>query len=235
MFLPLHDGVPLAHMKTPVTTRWLIAVSVLAYFLATYGPFDPDRIVAGFGLIPAVLFEKAALPPGLPFVPEWATLATSLFLHGSLFHLVGNMLFLWVFGDNVEDAMGHVRFLVFFLLCGIAAGLVHAFVTPEPERPLIGDSGAVSGVVAAYLILYPRVRLWGLFLVGIPLRVPAWGGIGFWFAFQLVSAFVSGDAAVGWFAHLGGFVAGAALILVLRRRYDPLLARVEAQEVRASR
>src|SRR4051794_34373223 len=121
MFLPLHDGVPLAHMKTPVTTRWLIAVSVLAYFLAAYGPFDPDRIVAGFGLIPAVLFEKAALPPGLPFVPEWATLATSLFLHGSLFHLVGNMLFLWVFGDNVEDAMGHVRFLVFFLLCGIAA------------------------------------------------------------------------------------------------------------------
>ena len=107
--------------------------------------------------------------------------------------------------------------------------------TPESERPLIGASGAVSGVVAAYLILYPRVRIWGLFLIGIPfgcrpVAVSASGS-----RFQLVSAFVSGDAAVGWFAHLGGFVAGAALILVLRRRYDPLLARVEAQEVRASR
>jgi membrane associated rhomboid family serine protease len=183
-------------------------------------------------LIPAVLFGTAVLPDGLPIVPEWMTLATSLFLHGSAFHVIGNMLFLWVFGDNVEDAMGHFRFLVFFLLCGSLAGLVHAFVNPASGRPLIGASGGVSGVVAAYLILYPRVRLWALFLNGIPLKLPAMVAIGFWFLLQLVSALFGGDEAVGWFAHLGGFVSGAILILVMRRRYDPVLARVEAQGLR---
>jgi membrane associated rhomboid family serine protease len=232
MFLPLHDGVPLKHMKTPVVVRLMIAACILAYPLTFYGPIGPDWVVAGFGLIPAVFFGTEALPEGLPFVPEWATLATSIFLHGSWLHLVGNMLFLWVFGDNVEDAMGHWRFFAFFLLCGSAGSLAHAFVDPESTRPLIGASGAVSGVVAAYLITYPRVRMWALFLNGIPLRVPAYWAIGFWFALQLVAAFLGGDEAVGWFAHLGGFVAGAVLILAMRRRYDPVLARVEAQGLR---
>jgi membrane associated rhomboid family serine protease len=168
-------------------------------------------------------------------VPEWATLATSIVLHGSLLHLAGNMLFLWVFGDNVEDAMGHGRFLAFFLLCGAASGLAHAVASPDSTRPLIGASGAVAGVVAAYLILYPRVRLWALFLNGIPLKVPAYGAIGFWFALQLAAAFLSGDEGVGWFAHLGGFVAGAILTPLMRRRYDPVVARVAAQEPSASR
>jgi rhomboid family protein len=232
MFLPLHDGVPLLHMKAPVMTRVLIAVCLVCYPLTFYGPFNPDWVVGGFGLIPAVLFGTAVLPDGLPFVPEWMTLATSLFLHGSAFHVLGNMLFLWVFGDNVEDAMGHFRFLAFFLLCGSLAGLVHAFVNPASGRPLIGASGGVSGVVAAYLILYPRVRVWALFLNGIPLKLPAMVAIGFWFLLQLVSALFGGDEAVGWFAHLGGFVSGAILILVMRRRYDPVLARVEAQGLR---
>jgi membrane associated rhomboid family serine protease len=232
MFVPLHDGVPLLHMKTPVMTRLVIAACFVVYPLTFYGPVGPDWVVGGFGLIPSVLFGTEALPDGLPFVPEWMTLATSLFLHGSLIHLVGNMLFLWVFGDNVEDAMGHGRFLVFFLLCGSVAGLVHAFINPESGRPLIGASGGVSGIVAAYLILYPRVRVWALFLSGIPLKLPAVFAIGFWFVLQLVSAFLGGDEAVGWFAHLGGFVAGAGLILVMRRRYDPVLARVEAQGLR---
>jgi membrane associated rhomboid family serine protease len=229
MFLPLHDGVPLQHMKRPTATRLVIAACALAYLLTFYGPIGADWVVAGFGLIPAVFFGTEALPEGLPFVPLWATLVTSIFLHGSLLHLLGNMLFLWVFGDNVEDAMGHLRVLVFFLLCGAAAGLAHAFANPESTRPLIGASGAVSGVVAAYLILYPRVRMWALFLNGIPLRVPAYGAIGFWFVLQLISAFLSGDQDIGWFAHLGGFIAGAILTKPLRRRYDPVLARVEAQ------
>jgi membrane associated rhomboid family serine protease len=235
MFLPLHDGVPLAHLKTPAMVRAAIVLCLIAYALTFYGPVDEDYVVAGLGLIPAVLFGTASLPEGLPWVPEWATPLTSIFLHGSLVHLLGNMLFLWVFGDNVEDAMGHARFLAFFLLCGAAAGLTHALVTPDETRPLIGASGSVSGVVAAYLVLYPRVRLWGLFLTGIPLRVPAYGAIGFWFLLQLLSAFFSGEAAVGWFAHLGGFVAGAALVFPLRKRYDPVLARVAANELRASR
>lgn len=235
MFLPLHDGVPLEHMKTPAMTRALIALCVVVYPLTFYGPVHEDWVVAGFGLIPSVLFRTEALPDGLPFVPEWATLVTAIFLHGSWFHLLGNMLFLWVFGDNVEDAMGHGRFLAFFVLCGAAGNLTHALLLPDSTRPLIGASGAVSGVVAAYLILYPRVRLWALFFVGIPLRVPAYGAIGFWFVLQLLSALLSGDEGVGWFAHLGGFVAGAALIPLMRRRYDPVLARAEAQALRASR
>jgi membrane associated rhomboid family serine protease len=235
MFLPLYDGVPLRHLKTPLMTRALIAVCVLGYVLPVSGllPLGEAWIVAGLGMIPAVLFGTEALPEGLPLVAEPLTLVTSLFLHGSLVHLCGNLLFLWVFGDNVEDAMGHGRFLVFFLACGVLAGLVHAFADPESQRPLIGASGAISGVVAAYLILYPQVRVWGLFLKGIPLRLPALFAIGFWILFQVGAAFLGGDESVGWFAHLGGLAAGAVLVGVLRRRYDPLLARLEAQRSRS--
>lgn len=235
MFLPLHDGVPLKHMKTPLATRFLIGLCILAYLFTFYGPPGADTMVGGLGLIPSVLFGTEVLPEGYPFVPVPLTLATSIFLHGSLFHLIGNMLFLWVFGDNVEDAMGHWRFIAFFLLCGMAASLAHAFITAEPHRPLIGASGGVSGVVAAYLILYPRVKIWGLFLKGIPLHLPAYWAIGFWFVLQFASAFLGGDEGVGWFAHLGGFVAGAILIPIMRRRYDPVLARVQAQELQAPR
>ncbi|NBJ11688.1 rhomboid family intramembrane serine protease [Microvirga arsenatis] len=235
MFLPLHDGVPLKHMKTPLATRFLIGLCILTYLLTFYGPPGADAMVGGLGLIPSVLFGTEVLPEGYPFVPVPLTLATNIFLHGSLFHLIGNMLFLWVFGDNVEDAMGHWRFIAFFLLCGMAASLAHAFITAEPHRPLIGASGSVSGVVAAYLILYPRVKIWGLFLKGIPLHLPAYWAIGFWFVLQFASAFLGGDEGVGWFAHLGGFVAGAILIPIMRRRYDPVLARVQAQELQAPR
>src|SRR5918997_1804330 len=126
MFLPLHDGVPLKNMKTPLATRLLIAACAVVYLLTFYGPLGADAMVGGFGFIPSVLFGTEVLPEGFPFVPAELTLATNIFLHGSLFHLIGNMLFLWVFGDNVEDAMGHWRFVAFFLLCGTAASLAHA-------------------------------------------------------------------------------------------------------------
>ncbi len=232
MFLPLHDGVPLRHLAAPVASRSLLGACTAAYLLTFWGPVGADWIIVGFGLIPAVFFGAEGLPVGLPFVPPALTLVTSVFLHGSLLHLLGNMLFLWVFGDNVEDAMGHGRFLAFFLLCGAAASFAHALVDPESIRPLIGASGAVSGVVAAYLILYPRVKVWGLFLKGIPLKVPAYGAIGFWIALQIIAAFFGGDEAVGWFAHLGGFAAGAALVFPMRRHFDPVLARVEVTEAR---
>ena len=135
MFLPLHDGVPLAQHEDSGDDAAAHRRHAPRLRRSTfYGPIGADWVVAGFGLIPAVFFGTDALPDGLPFVPVWATLVTRLFLHGSLFHLVGNMLFLWVFGDNVEDAMGHVRFLVFFLLCGAAAGLAHAFVDAGIRR-----------------------------------------------------------------------------------------------------
>lgn len=235
MFLPLHDGVPLKNMKAPLATRFLMAACILAYVLTFYGPLGADAAVGGLGFIPSVLFGTEVLPEGYPFVPAELTLVTNIFLHGSLLHLIGNMLFLWVFGDNVEDAMGHLRFILFFLLCGTAGSLAHAFLTPDTHRPLIGASGGVSGVVAAYLILYPRVRIWALFFSGIPLHLPAYWTIGFWFVLQAASAFFGGDESVGWFAHLGGFIAGAILIPFMRRRYDPVLARAQAQELQAPR
>jgi membrane associated rhomboid family serine protease len=234
VFLPLHDGVPLAHLKAPLVTRALIGACTAAWLLTGLGllPVSEARVVAGLGVIPAVLFGTAALPQGLPLVPEPITLVTSLFLHGSFLHLAGNMLFLWVFGDNVEDGMGHARFLIFFLLCGVAACLAHCLMNPLSTAPLIGASGAIAGVVAAYLILYPRVKVWALYFGRLPLRVPAMYAIGFWILLQVGSAFLSGDQDVGWFAHLGGFAAGAALTPMLRRRYDPVLARAEVSETR---
>jgi membrane associated rhomboid family serine protease len=235
MFLPLYDGEPLRYLHAPVVTRALLGACTIGFPLIWWGPVGPDWVIAGFGLIPAVLFGFEALPDGLPFVPAVMTLLTSVFLHGSLVHLGGNMLFLWVFGDNVEDALGHGRFLLFFLLCGTAAGLAHALADPEAQRPLIGASGAVAGVVAAYLILYPRVRVWALFLNRVPLRVPAYVAIGFWVVLQVAGAAFMLDDGVGWYAHLGGLVAGAILVFPMRRRFDPLLARAEAQELRALR
>jgi membrane associated rhomboid family serine protease len=234
VFLPLYDGVPLAHLKAPLVTRALIGACTAAWLLTGLGflPVSEDRIAAGLGVIPAVLLGTATLPPGLPLVPEPLTLVTSLFLHGSALHLAGNMLFLWVFGDNVEDGMGHARFLVFFLLCGCAACLAHCLMNPLSTAPLIGASGAIAGVVAAYLILYPRVKVWALYFGRLPLQVPAMYAIGFWILLQIGSAFLSGDEDVGWFAHLGGLAAGAALTPMLRRRYDPVLARVEASGTR---
>ena len=232
MFLPLYDGVPLAYLKAPLVTRALIGACAAAWLLTGLGllPVSEHRIVAGLGVIPAVLFGTAALPQGLPLVPEPITLVTSLFLHGSFLHLAGNMLFLWVFGDNVEDGMGHARFLVFFLLCGIVACLAHCLMNPASTAPRIGASGAIAGIVAGYLFLYPRVKVWALYVGRLPLQVPAMYAIGFWILLQVGSAFLSGDQDVGWFAHLGGLAAGAALTPMLRRRYDPVLARLEVTE-----
>ncbi|WP_112662339.1 rhomboid family intramembrane serine protease [Microvirga flavescens] len=235
MFLPLHDGVPLKNMKTPAATRLTIGACVAIYLFTRFGPLGADAMAAGLGLLPSVFFGNEFLPEGYPFLPVPLTPVTSIFVHVSLLHLVGNMLFLWVFGDNVEDAMGHVRFLVFFIACGTAAALVHAYTNPDSSRPLIGASGGVSGVVAAYLILYPRVRIWALFWVGIPLHVPAFWAIGFWIALQAGSAFFGSDDGVGWFAHLGGFAAGAFLVPFMRYRHDPILARLEAHKISALR
>ncbi|MDJ1159560.1 rhomboid family intramembrane serine protease [Chelatococcus sp. SYSU_G07232] len=225
MFVPIHDGVPMRNLKAPYATYALIGLCGAVY-LATWLdllPVGETWLVAGLGVIPASLFGSASLPEGLPIVPEPLTLVTSLFVHLSLLHLAGNMLFLWVFGDNVEDAMGHLRFVLFFLACGVAGGFAHAYASPDSVRPLVGASGAVSGVVAAYLILHPRVRLWGLFFARIPLRLRAYWAIGFWLLFQIAQMWSGFDDSVGWVAHLGGFAAGAVLVLVLRRPDQPLL------------
>lgn len=219
MFIPLHDDNRLDHIATPWVTRGLIVVNVLVYVIFQSGlVVDAHRAsVAGFAVIPAEFNLAAGLRDTLAVIPEPLTLVTYMFLHGGWMHLGGNMLFLWVFGDNVEDAVGHLRFVAFYLVCGVAAGLTHAAVMTRSEAPLVGASGAVAGCMAAYLILHPRIRLWVLVLGRIPLRISAMWAIGAWIAWQVGNIVAGSPGNTAWWAHLGGLVAGAALIPVLRR------------------
>jgi membrane associated rhomboid family serine protease len=168
----------------------------------------------------------APMPASFIEVPGDLTLLTYMFLHGGWLHLGSNMLFLWVLGDNVEDSMGHVGYLVFYLLCGAAAGLAHAVMLPASEAPLVGASGALSGVIAAYLMLHPRVKLWVLVLWRIPLLLPAYLVLGAWIVLQVVNIVLAGpDDGIAWWAHLGGLAAGAILTPFFKRRDVPLFDR----------
>lgn len=217
MFIPLYDGVALRNLKAPYVTYALIGLCVAFYALPLAGLIPPVEplLAAGFGIIPKVILGAAFLPEDIPQAPSWLTPLTSLFLHGGLAHLAGNMVFLWVFGDNVEDSMGHVRFLLFFILCGVVAALTHAALNLDSVRPLIGASGAISGVIAAYLLLHPRVRIWGLILKYVPVVIPAWAAIGAWIFVQFIQGFWGDPSAIAWFAHLGGLGAGLALAPLL--------------------
>ena len=158
-------------------------------------------------------------------VPEGFTLITYMFLHTDIFHLTSNMIFLWVFGDNVEDAMGHIKYLAFYLLCGVAAGLTQTLMLPTSQLPLVGASGAVAGTIAAYLILHPRVLVWVLAFRVIPLRVTAVWILGLWVATQLFMVLINRGEHVAWWAHIGGVVAGALLVPLMRRPGVPLFDR----------
>ncbi|WP_437095437.1 rhomboid family intramembrane serine protease [Streptomyces sp. enrichment culture] len=164
-------------------------------------------------------------PPGYDKVPELSVL-TSLFLHGGWLHLLGNLLFLWIFGNNVEDRMGHLRFLLFYLVCGYAAAYVFALVNSGSDTPLIGASGAIAGVLGAYLVLYPKARVWVLvpLLIFLPLRLPAWIVLGSWFVLQAVyssGAGVSRAGTVAYLAHVAGFVVGMLIAWPLRPGTPP--------------
>jgi membrane associated rhomboid family serine protease len=185
-----------------------------------------DSFIAQYGLVPYEFLHGADLPPTI-LLPIWITLLTSMFLHGSLLHVLGNMLYLWVFGDNVEDAMGHARFLVFYLICGVAAALAQTTVDPGSAIPQIGASGAIAGVLAAYFMLFPFSRI----LTLIPLlffvrlvAIPAVVLLGIWFLLQVASGVGSATSGggVAWFAHIGGFLAGALLVFLFRRRGVPV-------------
>jgi membrane associated rhomboid family serine protease len=185
-----------------------------------------DYLITQYALIPAELLRGEDLPPTIP-IPLWLTILTSMFLHGGLMHLLGNMLYLWIFGDNVEDAMGPIRFLAFYLLCGVAAALAQIAIDPGSAVPLIGASGAIAGVLAAYFMLFPYARVLTLIPIFFFLRlipVPAVLLLGFWFLLQVISGAGSLGAGggVAWFAHIGGFVAGALLVFPLRRRGVPV-------------
>jgi membrane associated rhomboid family serine protease len=220
MFVPLHDENTLKSIRFQFVTIALIAINVVVYLFEMSGRLD-QVVVASFGVIP----REAPAPLQVPIVPERLTLLTYMFFHGDIFHLAGNMLFLWVFGDNVEDAMGHIRYLFFYLACGIIAGLTHAYMVPDSESPLIGASGAVAGVIAAYLMLHPKVRVWVLALKAIPLRISAAFALGIWIVTQIVMVLIPQVGPIAWWAHIGGLIAGAVLVVFMRRSGVPLFDR----------
>ncbi|WP_419901499.1 rhomboid family intramembrane serine protease [Kiloniella sp.] len=180
-------------------------------------------MIYGFGLIPDVLFGSSRLPEAVDWIAPVFTLVTYNFLHGSFMHLAGNMAYLWVFGDNVEDAMGHRRFLTFILSCGILAGLGQSLITSEPQSPIVGASGAVSGILGAYLLQYPRAKIL-VPIFTIPVFVRAYLLLIFWIGFQVFSALLPGESGVAWWAHIIGFLSGMALLPFFRHKTLPLLS-----------
>ena len=219
--IPLHDDNPTE--RPPIVTVTLMGLCILVFLWQLSLGRAGQVAVMALGVIPGVLFGHAQLDPQLAWVPPWTTIFTSMFLHGGWMHLIGNMLYLWIFGNNVEDAMGHGRFLLFYLVCGVAAVFAQALPNPESTIPMIGASGAISGVLGAYLLLYPHARV----VVGIPLGfllytmvLPAGWVLGFWFLFQLVSsaAAPASGGGVAFGAHIGGFVAGMLLVPLFKRR-----------------
>ena len=227
MFIPLYDGMPMRHLRAPIITYGIIGLCVGLFGASQLGLFPPvdPYLAAGFGIIPKVVLGDAYLPADILQAPPLLTPLTSLFLHGGLAHLLGNMLFMWVFADNVEDSMGHIRFLAFFLVCGVMAAFGHALIHLDSVQPLIGASGAISGVIAAYLLLFPKVKVWGLVLKYVPISVPAWIAIGAWVAIQIFQGLWGGPSQVAWFAHLGGLAAGVLLAPLFIRREISIKAR----------
>lgn len=227
MFVPLHDENTLKSIRFQYVTLAIIAVNIVIYLLEATR-LD-DVAIASFAIIPNELFDTSLFPLPAesvgPRYPERLTLLTYMFFHGDILHLAGNMLFLWVFGDNVEDALGHIKFLFFYLACGVAGGLLHAWIEPTSGVPLIGASGAVAGVIAAYLMLHPRVRVWVLALKAIPLRISAAFALGIWILIQVVMVFLPQVGPTAWWAHIGGLLAGAVLVVFLRRPGVPLFDR----------
>ncbi|MCC6949575.1 MAG: rhomboid family intramembrane serine protease [Bradyrhizobiaceae bacterium] len=225
MFIPLYDDNPNDPLFYPWVTRALVAINVLIFVVLQSILYvdDPNAPVTTFGVTPASVTLQ--IPVSAIAVPSGLTFITYMFLHGGWMHLIGNMLFLWVFGDNVEHAMGHVRFAVFYLACGVAGAVAHYLSVPDSTQPLIGASAAIAGIVAAYLMLFPHAKVWILLLARIPVKLSAKWVLGAWVLFQFVNVIVSTDPQTAWWAHVGGILAGAVLVVFLRRPDIPLFAR----------
>jgi membrane associated rhomboid family serine protease len=221
--IPLRDINPTK--RFPIITLSLIVLNVLVFlYELALGGVDGEQFLYSFALIPKRLFYPDATSIG--GIPAAATIFTSMFLHGGFLHVGGNMLYLWIFGNNVEDAMGRIRYVVFYLLSGLCAAYAHAFMNKASLTPMIGASGAVSGVLGAYLLLFPRARVMTLIMFGFYVRtvpVPAMVVLGLWFVLQILNAMIAGGAAggVAWYAHLSGFVAGMLLIGPFKRKDVP--------------
>lgn len=215
--LPLKDDIPTE--RTPVITIAIIALNILVFlYQLSLGP-QQRVFIHALGAIPFEITNKVDLVPRIA-LPLKATIFTAMFIHGGFFHIFSNMLYLWIFGNNVEDTMGHSRFLVFYLVCGVAAAYSQIYMNPSSRIPMIGASGAVSGILAAYLLLYPHARILTLIFLGFFIQivhVPALIVLSFWIIVQLINgtaALSIKNGGVAWFAHIGGFIAGLALLKI---------------------
>ncbi len=231
--IPYRDENPT--LRTPVVTIGVIAANVLMWLVVQQMGAEPalSRSICELGLIPGSFLQRVPAGTAVRMSrsavcvigggSSWYTPLSSMFLHGSWLHILGNMWFLWVFGNNVEDSMGRARFLAFYLLCGLAAATAQMLVAPGSTIPMVGASGAIGGVMGAYIVLYPRVRVHILVFLGFwvtTIVVPAFVMLGFWFLLQLLSGLPSLGAQTGgvaFWAHVGGFLGGALLVLVFRR------------------
>lgn len=216
-------------------TVGLIMVNVAVFLvLTTLTQRQLSGVWLGFGMIPALLDGSASLAPGIPHVAAWLTLVTALFLHAGFWHIGGNMLFLWLFGGTVEDAMGPARFLVLYLAGGVVGNLAEALATPGSQVPVIGASGAIAAALGAYLMLHPYRRMVILLPRTVPLRLHVGLVLIVWIAFQIGGAVLIGtgpDDTIAWWTHIGGFLVGMALIVPLRRPGVPLFDRSIYEEV----
>ncbi|MBA4348992.1 MAG: rhomboid family intramembrane serine protease [Thermodesulfovibrio sp.] len=210
--IPFKDDNPTRTL--PVITISLIAINCLVYIWEFMSPLGEARIAYFYGAVPHNLITMETSQPIHPVT----SIFTSMFLHGGIFHLAGNMLYLWIFGDNIEDSLGHARFLLFYLFSGIAAVYIHSVSDPGSTIPMIGASGAVSGVLGAYMLLFPRARVYTLLFFGFfwqIVRIPSIIIIGFWAVLQLISGMASKSlhqGGIAWFAHIGGFLTGLLTI-----------------------
>ena len=226
--IPISDDNPAR--LAPVVTWLAIGVCVIVYLWERSLGREMEAAIFVLGFVPASLTATHAAPAGFVGLPAAATIFTSMFMHGGILHLAGNMLYLWIFGNNVEDAMGHARFALFYLACGGAAALTLAFIDPASRIPMVGASGAISGVLAGYVLLFPRARVTVIVPLGIifyPFALSAFWVVSFWFVLQLISASFSNpqQPGVAWWAHVGGFAAGLLLTPLLRSRAFPLFGR----------
>ncbi len=223
---PIHDENPIRIV--PYVTYTFMACCIAAFlWQISQSPQQQQVIIYALGVIPAVLLGGMELEPDLAWIPNKLTVFSSMFLHGGWMHLIGNMLYLWVFGNNIEAAMGHVRYFLFYMLCGIAAVLAQALPDTASQIPMIGASGAISGVLGAYMLLYPMARVTvfvPIFVILHRMKIPALFVLGVWFLMQLFSSLTTSSegGGVAFGAHIGGFVAGMILIPLFKYSHLPL-------------
>ncbi len=213
--IPLKDEI--GSSTRPIVTYIILGINLIIYFYEFALGEYKEQFIYQLGTIPYELFN----PSGLS---SYLKIFSSMFIHANFMHLAGNMLFLWVFADNVEDLIGHIKFLIFYIVCGIAAVFLHSITTPNSKIPMVGASGAISGVMGAYLIFFPKARILSLIPLGFFLRIaylPSLFFIGIWFLYQFFLGFISigmKGGGVAYFAHIGGFIAGLILALPFKKR-----------------